>query len=101
WGADGRPAGLHRPPAPAPGHRADDQGGVHRLQPPVTAPASVRWWAPDRAVWWAAALFMVGSACFAVGAVPAYLDLVGVEADGVTFFVGSLFFTSAAGLQLW
>ncbi len=61
----------------------------------------VRWWAPDRAVWWVAVLFMVGSACFALGAVPAYLDLVGVEADGVTFFVGSLFFTSAAALQLW
>jgi hypothetical protein len=52
-------------------------------------------------VWWVAVLFMVGSACFALGAVPAYLDAVGVEADGVTFFVGSLFFTSAAGLQLW
>jgi len=61
----------------------------------------VRWWAPDRAVWWVAVLFMVGSACFALGAVPAYLDLVGVKADGVTFFVGSLFFTSAAALQLW
>ena len=67
----------------------------------MTAPAGIRWWAPDRAAWWVAALFMVGSACFAVGAVPAYLDLVGVEADGVTLFVGSLFFTSAAGLQLW
>jgi hypothetical protein len=67
----------------------------------VTTPSGVRWWAPDRAVWWVAVLFMVGSACFAVGAVPAYLDLVGVEADGVTFFVGSLFFTAAAGLQLW
>ena len=45
---------------------------------------------------------MVGSACFALGAVPAYLDLVGVEADGVTFFVGSLFFTSAARrCSLW
>ena len=61
----------------------------------------VRWWALDRAVWWVAVLFMVGSACFALGAVPAYLDLVGVEADGATFFVGSLFFTSAAALQLW
>ena len=61
----------------------------------------VRWWAPDRAVWWVAVLFMVGSACFALGAVPAYLDAVGVKADGITFFVGSLFFTSAAALQLW
>jgi hypothetical protein len=50
--------------------------------------------------WWVAALFAVGSACFAVGAVPAYVDAVGVAADGITFFVGSLFFTSAAALQL-
>ena len=40
-------------------------------------------------------LFMIGSACFALGALPGYLDAVGVTADGVTFFVGSLFFTSA------
>jgi hypothetical protein len=44
-------------------------------------------------------LFMVGSACFAIGALPGYVSLVGVGADGVTFFVGSIFFTSAAYLQ--
>jgi len=60
----------------------------------------VRWWAPDRTGWWVAALFVVGSACFAAGAVPWYADWVGARATGVTFFVGSLFFTSAAGLQL-
>jgi hypothetical protein len=57
------------------------------------------WWAPDARAWWIGVLFMVGSACFAVGAAPGYVDLVGVKADGVTFFVGSLFFTSAAFLQ--
>jgi hypothetical protein len=61
----------------------------------------VRWWAPNRNAWWVAALFMVGSACFALGSVPAYSSWAGVKADGITFFVGSLFFTSAAGLQLW
>ncbi len=60
----------------------------------------VRWWAPNRTGWWVAVLFMLGSACFAVGAVPAYVDWVGARADGVTFFVGSLFFTAAAALQL-
>ena len=40
-------------------------------------------------------LFMIGSACFALGAVPGYAGAVGVTADGVTFFIGSLFFTSA------
>ncbi len=42
---------------------------------------------------------MIGSACFAIGALPGYVSLVGVAADGVTFFVGSIFFTSAAYLQ--
>jgi energy-converting hydrogenase Eha subunit A len=40
-------------------------------------------------------LFMIGSACFAIGAVPGYTGAVGATADGVTF-VGSVFFTSAA-----
>ena len=41
-------------------------------------------------------LFMIGSACFALGAVPGYAGAVGVTADGVTFFAGSVFFTTAA-----
>jgi hypothetical protein len=48
---------------------------------------------------WMGLLFAVGSACFALGAAPGYVDLVGVAADGITFFVGSVFFTSAAALQ--
>jgi len=47
-----------------------------------------------------AVLFMVGSACFVIGSVPAYLDAVGGWADGVTYFVGSIFFTSASFCQL-
>jgi len=38
--------------------------------------------------------------CFAVGALPGYLSAVGAEADALTFFVGSLWFTSAAFLQV-
>ena len=49
--------------------------------------------------WWIAVLFMIGSACFALGSVPGYTSLVGASADGTTFFVGSIFFTSAAALQ--
>ena len=45
-------------------------------------------------------LFAVGSACFALGSVPAYVDAVGEVADAVTFFVGSLFFTAASFGQL-
>src|SRR4051812_8605694 len=53
-------------------------------------------WHPGIAGWWIALLFVVGSALFAVGAVPAYLDAVGGRADSGTFFVGWLFFTAAA-----
>ena len=48
---------------------------------------------------WIAVLFMVGSACFASGSVAGYSSLVGARADAVTYFVGSIFFTSAAYLQ--
>ncbi len=58
------------------------------------------WWDPHEPDWWVAFLFAVGSACFALGATPPYAAWVGVEADGITYFVGSLFFTSAAWLQL-
>ncbi|HEX2381909.1 MAG TPA: hypothetical protein VHI95_04700 [Acidimicrobiales bacterium] len=51
------------------------------------------------AAWWVAALFIVGSTCFALGSFPPYSSWVGATADGVTYFVGSLFFTSAAVLQ--
>ena len=41
----------------------------------------------------------MGSLLFALGAVPAYASAVGDSWDAVTFFVGSLFFTSAAFLS--
>jgi hypothetical protein len=57
------------------------------------------WWAPRDRTWWIGVLFAIGSALFALGVIPAYADAVGVRADGVTFFVGSVFFTSAGFLQ--
>ena len=45
-------------------------------------------------------LFMVGSACFVLGSVQAYAAAVGGWLDGVTYFVGSIFFTSASACQL-
>ncbi len=45
-------------------------------------------------------LFMVGSACFVLGSVPAYLNAVGGWVDGITYVVGSIFFTSASVCQL-
>ena len=56
-------------------------------------------WAPHRVSWWIAVLFVVGSACFTFGPMPWFLDLVGEHPDALVFFVGSLFFTSAAFLQ--
>ena len=49
--------------------------------------------------WWIAVLFIVGSFLFGLGAVPYYSEAVGLRATALTFFVGSLFFTSAAFLQ--
>lgn len=57
------------------------------------------WWAPGALVWWIGVLFTIGSACFALGAMPGYIDLVGPQADASTYFIGSLFFTSAAFLE--
>jgi hypothetical protein len=45
-------------------------------------------------------LFIVGSACFVLGSVPAYAEAVGGSVDSVTYFVGSIFFTSASFGQL-
>lgn len=49
--------------------------------------------------WWIGSLFAIGSVCFALGSMPLYFDHVAPRAVGWTFFVGSLFFTSAAYLQ--
>lgn len=57
------------------------------------------WWAPGAIGWWIGLLFAIGSACFAVGAAPGYVDWVGNQIDGITFFVGSIFFTTAAFSQ--
>jgi hypothetical protein len=45
-------------------------------------------------------LFMIGSACFVLGSFPPYLNAVGEAVDAMTYFVGSIFFTSASFLQL-
>jgi hypothetical protein len=47
-----------------------------------------------------AAGFAIGAICFFVGPFPGFVQLVGQGADGVVFFVGSVFFTLAAGLEL-
>jgi hypothetical protein len=48
--------------------------------------------------WWIGLLFAIGSTCFVVGPIPAYEQAVGAHLTAVTYFVGSLFFTTAAYL---
>ena len=43
--------------------------------------------------------FALGSTCFLIGPFPGYAQLVGEGAAGVTFFVGSIFFTAGGALQ--
>lgn len=50
--------------------------------------------------WWVAVLFIAGSTLFALGSFPPYSQQVDPGTVGVTFFVGSLLFTSAAAAQL-
>ena len=49
---------------------------------------------------WVAAGFGIGSVCFFVGPFPGFVQLVGDRADAWVFFIGSLFFTAAAALEL-
>ncbi len=76
----------HRKSARARQRPGDDDGG--RV-----------WWRPKRRGWWMAVLFILGSACFTLGAIAAQWSSSPGTAIGVTFFVGSIFFTSAAYLQ--
>jgi hypothetical protein len=48
---------------------------------------------------WMAALFALGSVCFVVGPFPGYAQLVGAQADAITFLIGSIFFTGGGALQ--
>jgi len=57
------------------------------------------WWSPSRISWWIGVLFAIGATCFTVGALPGFVELVGSRADALVFFVGSIFFTTAAALQ--
>ena len=66
----------------------------------------LKFWAPQRLAWWIAFAFLVGSTCFALGAYasnnPGFTFLGLDQAQNINriFFIGSLFFTTAAGLQL-
>lgn len=51
--------------------------------------------------WWLGALFMTGAFCFALGSFPPYFNAVSAGVDAVTFFIGSIPFTTAAFLQYY
>jgi hypothetical protein len=57
---------------------------------------------PDLLSWWVGTLFMVGSALFVAGSVILLYPqgIVSVQSGNLTYFIGSLFFTSAAYGQL-
>lgn len=57
------------------------------------------WWRPDRVAWWLGLLFGIGSTCFAVAALASMWSSASRPWIGVTYFVGSIFFTTAAGIQ--
>jgi hypothetical protein len=65
----------------------------------MTAAAANARWAPRRLTWWIGVLFAFGSTCFLVGPFPGFVELVGAVVDALVFFVGSIFFTTAAALQ--
>jgi hypothetical protein len=57
------------------------------------------WWRPHQRNWWMAALFVIGALCFTVGGIASQWAATPRPWIGGVFFVGSLFFTSAAYLQ--
>jgi preprotein translocase subunit SecG len=83
----------------ADGTRFEWESRWHRKHPGTEVRRGSTWWAPRAIAWWIGVLFAVGSACFAVGALPPYADGVGTNLDNLTYFVGSIFFTTAAFLQ--
>jgi len=70
----------------------------HRKHSRATGPDPT-WWAPGALGWWIGVLFALGSAGFALGSFPPYTTSVGARTDSITYFVGSLFFTTAAFFQ--
>jgi hypothetical protein len=71
----------------------------HRKQAGMADRSAGTWWAPAARGWWIGILFAIGSALFAVGALPGYAGSVGDRSDALTFFTGSVFFTAAGFLQ--
>ncbi len=76
-----------------------DSRRARKHQDAASASSGSTWWAPRSRDWWIGVLFAIGSLLFALGAVPGYAGAVGIRPDSITFFIGSIFFTSAGFLQ--
>ncbi|HDZ59581.1 MAG TPA: hypothetical protein ENH44_02180 [Actinobacteria bacterium] len=88
--------------------------GLEVIAPPGAAGSTVAkrkspwltFWAPGRLTWWVAVCFMTGAFLFSLGSVislvPRLFDIVSQSAMALDliFFGGSIFFTTAAWLQL-
>jgi hypothetical protein len=79
------------------GSRAHRRGGG-ATTPISKAGREPVWWRPHRRDWWMSVLFSLGALCFAVAAIASQWATPRDWID-VTFFVGSIMFTSAAYLQ--
>ncbi len=106
------PRGAHQPIRVPPGAKDVDRTGpspfITSVEYTVPDGGRVRWMARQHRkglgggrglTWWIGLLFAIGSACFVLGPLPLYADAVGPGATAITFFVGSLFFTSGAYLS--
>lgn len=54
-----------------------------------------------RPVTWMGWLFVIGSACFAIGVPLSQVHSLSPSVSAATFFIGSIFFTSASSVQLY
>lgn len=57
------------------------------------------WWAPSAVGWWIGVLFAIGATCFALGSTQLYVNIFTSNVYNEIFFIGSIFFTTAAFLQ--
>lgn len=74
------------------------RGAAHARTPTAAGRSEPVWWRPHRRDWWMSVLFSLGALCFTVAAVASQWATPGEWID-VTFFAGSIMFTSAAYLQ--
>ncbi len=79
---------------------------THRKCMGIRHSLSVNLWAPTELGWWISILFMIGASCFALGSLAGFApQIFGRFLPQPTllnsiFFIGSIFFTSAAYCQL-